>query len=104
MWSLIRYADDMVLICRSKTKAEQALRIIGQLLEGLQLTLHPTKTRWVAMEREGFDFLGFHLNLRRHSLTLPLRRLRSLGLRPPRIRGVVNCETVRHHHESGYTL
>ena len=24
----------------------------------------------------------------------PQRRLRSLGLRPPRMRGVVNCETV----------
>ena len=60
--SLVRYADDMVLICRSKTKAEQALGIIGRVLEGLQLTLHPTKTRLVAMEREGFDFLGFHFH------------------------------------------
>ena len=60
--SLVRYADDMVLICRSKTKAEQALGIIGRVLEGLQLTLHPTKTRLVATEREGFDFLGFHFH------------------------------------------
>lgn len=57
---LIRYADDMVLICRSKTKAEKALQIIGQLLDNLQLTLHPTKTRVVGMERDGFEFLGFH--------------------------------------------
>jgi RNA-directed DNA polymerase len=63
--SLVRYADDMVLICRSQIKAEQALSLIRRLLDGLQLTLHPTKTRLVSMEREGFDFLGFHFHKRK---------------------------------------
>lgn len=60
--SIVRYADDMVLICRSQIKAEQALSLIRRLLDGLQLRLHPTKTRLVSTEREGFDFLGFHFH------------------------------------------
>ena len=52
----------MVIICRSKTKAEEALHVIGQLLEHLQLILHPTKTRLVGMECDGFEFLGFHFH------------------------------------------
>ena len=59
---LIRYADDMVVVCRSKIKAEQAFHIIGHLLESLHLTLHPMKTRMVDMGKEGFDFLGFHFH------------------------------------------
>jgi group II intron reverse transcriptase/maturase len=59
---LTRYADDMVVVCRSQPKAAHALRIIEHLLERLHLTLHPQKTRLVEMGKEGFDFLGFHFH------------------------------------------
>lgn len=59
---LIRYADDSVIICRTKQQAEQALEKIKWIMTRIRLTLHPTKTRIVDMGREGIDFLGFHFH------------------------------------------
>jgi RNA-directed DNA polymerase len=59
---LIRYADDFVIICRTRQDAETALQMVKQIMAILKLTLHPTKTRIVDMGREGFDFLGFHFH------------------------------------------
>jgi RNA-directed DNA polymerase len=59
---LVRYADDLVILCRRETDAQEALRRLGIVMERLGLKLHPTKTRVVNLSegREGFDFLGFH--------------------------------------------
>jgi len=59
---LVRYADDLVVVCRSEAAATESLRRLGVVLERLHLQLHPTKTRIVDLRkgREGFDFLGFH--------------------------------------------
>lgn len=57
---LVRYADDSVVICRTKWQAEQALEKIKWIMTRIKLTLHASKTRIVDMGREGFDFLGFH--------------------------------------------
>jgi len=59
---LIRYADDFVIICRTKQDAETALQMVKQIMGILKLTLHPTKTRIVDMGRDGFDFLGVHFH------------------------------------------
>ena len=59
---LIRYADDFVIICRTKRDAENALQTVKQIMDILKLTLHPTKTRVVDMGQDGFDFLGFHFH------------------------------------------
>jgi len=59
---LVRYADDFVIICRTKREAEEALKAVKQVMDRLKLRLHPTKTRIVDMGREGFDFLGFHFH------------------------------------------
>jgi len=60
---LVRYADDLVILCRSEKDAQEALRRLGIVMERLGLKLHPVKTRLVNLKegREGFDFLGFHL-------------------------------------------
>ena len=59
---LVRYADDLVVVCRSEAAATESVRRLGLVLERLHLQLHPTKTRIVDLRkgREGFDFLGFH--------------------------------------------
>ena len=57
---MVRYADDLVVLCRSKEEAEQALSYLRQWSEQAGLTLHPTKTRIVNVQSEGFDFLGWH--------------------------------------------
>lgn len=64
--TLVRYADDGVVICRSPAQARAALKVVGQILSGLGLDLHPDKTRVVDLRegREGLDFLGCHFRAR----------------------------------------
>ena len=57
---LIRYADDMVVMCRTKEEAEAALMKLRELLEVRGLQLHPDKTRLAhLMIKPGFQFLGY---------------------------------------------
>jgi RNA-directed DNA polymerase len=59
-YRLVRYADDMVILCESREKAERAHARLAELLTERGLRLHPVKTRVVdAMVRPGFDFLGY---------------------------------------------
>lgn len=59
---LVRYADDLVVLCRTRAQAEAALRELRALLADLGLELAEAKTRLVGVDEdgEGFDFLGFH--------------------------------------------
>jgi RNA-directed DNA polymerase len=57
---MVRYADDSVALCRTREEAEKALRQIAAWAEEGGLTVHPTKTRIVNAQTEGFDFLGWH--------------------------------------------
>ena len=59
---LTRYADDMLIVCRTRGAAEQALQAVTQVLQKLKLTVHPTKTRIVDVKSAGFEFLGFHFH------------------------------------------
>ena len=59
-WEMVRYADDLVVLCRTQEEAEQALAYLRQWAEQAGLTVHPTKTRIVNAASEGFDFLGWH--------------------------------------------
>jgi len=64
--TLVRYADDFVVMCRTAKDCEQAEARIRVILERLGLQLHPQKTRRVNLfdGKEGFDFLGCHLHKR----------------------------------------
>jgi RNA-directed DNA polymerase len=42
--TLVRYADDLVVVCTTKTQCEQAEKRIRVILERLGLELHPEKT------------------------------------------------------------
>jgi RNA-directed DNA polymerase len=56
----VRYADDMVVLCRTREEAEAALVKLRELIEARGLQLHPDKTRLAhLMERPGFQFLGY---------------------------------------------
>jgi RNA-directed DNA polymerase len=59
-WEMVRYADDLVVLCRTQAEAEQGLASVRQWAEQAGLTVHPTKTRIVNAHSEGFDFLGWH--------------------------------------------
>ena len=60
-FEMVRYADDFVILCRSREEAERALAQIIAWLKAAGLTLHPEKTQIAdATQRGGFDFLGYH--------------------------------------------
>lgn len=59
-WALVRYADDLVVLCRSQEEAQEVMNFLSGWTEAAGLTLHPTKTRIVNAIEEGFDFLGWH--------------------------------------------
>lgn len=63
---LVRYADDFVVMCRTKRECEEAEKRVRVILARLGLELHPDKTRRVELfdGKEGFDFLGCHLHKR----------------------------------------
>jgi len=60
-YEMVRYADDQVVMCRSREEAERALVRMKAWVTRAGLSLHPDKTRIVNMsEAGGFDFLGYH--------------------------------------------
>ena len=61
--SLVRYADDFVVMCYSRDQAEQVRHRLARWLEPRGLTINEDKTRIGHLD-DGFDFLGF--NIRRY--------------------------------------
>lgn len=64
---LVRYADDLVVMCDTESKAKEAHRRLGLIMERLGLKLHPGKTRIVNINRgkDSFEFLGCTIRKRR---------------------------------------
>ena len=62
---LVRFADDALVMCKSREQAEAALARLRLLLAELGLEPKEAKTRIVHLEvgGAGFDFLGFHHRL-----------------------------------------
>lgn len=60
-YRLTRYADDLVILCRTMTEAQQALSMLRAQIQHLALRLHPEKTKVVDMTEPGarFTFLGY---------------------------------------------
>jgi len=59
---LVRYADDLVVMCKNRRDAEDALAALTALLAGMGLEPKPAKTRIVHLTEggESLNFLGFH--------------------------------------------
>jgi group II intron reverse transcriptase/maturase len=55
---IVRYADDIVILCR-KGKSGEAMAMLRQILTRLELTLNGAKTKVVDAYAGEFDFLGF---------------------------------------------
>jgi RNA-directed DNA polymerase len=88
---MIRYADDFVIMCRSREAADQALAKVRQWVEENGLLLHPTKTKIVDARTDGFDFLGYTF---RGRLRLP--RKKSLA----KVRDSIRAKTRRKNGNS----
>jgi RNA-directed DNA polymerase len=90
-YEMVRYADDFVVLCRSREEAERALAELEEWTAAASLQLHPDKTRIVdAAEPGGFDFLGYHFergyhwpskkSLKKHKATIRSHTRRANGL------------------------
>jgi len=83
--SIIRYADDFVILCEEKAVVQRCQEIILEWLVGMGLELKPEKTRLTHTFKDelsedgkaGFDFLGHHIQqypAGKHRSSLNLRR------------------------------
>jgi len=61
--TLVRYADDFVIACKSEEQAKEAHKRVRDVMDWLKLKLHPEKTRIVHWRKRGIDFLGCHLRM-----------------------------------------
>jgi RNA-directed DNA polymerase len=79
-YEMVRYADDMVVLCRSQEEAEVALEKLREWMVGAGLTLHPDKTRTVDMNLADshFDFLGYRFQRSRRGRMMRLVRPKSV--------------------------
>jgi RNA-directed DNA polymerase len=64
--TLVRYADDFVIVCNTRADLEEAARRVKLIFKRMRLSLHPDKTRKLELTdgKQGFDFLGCHLHKR----------------------------------------
>ena len=58
-YQMVRYADDFVILCKTKEQAQSALEAVAAWTAQAGLTLHPVKTRIVDSRIEAFEFLGY---------------------------------------------
>jgi RNA-directed DNA polymerase len=60
-YEMVRYADDMVILCRDAQSAERVLQQLREWMNSAGLTLHPEKTKIVDMgpPKAWFEFLGY---------------------------------------------
>ncbi len=65
-FEMIRYADDFVILCRSREEADTALERVQEWVSLNGLTLHPAKTRIVDSRTESFAFLGYEFLGEKH--------------------------------------
>jgi RNA-directed DNA polymerase len=91
--TLIRYADDMVVLCHTRERAEQIKARLAEWLTPRGLSFNEDKTRIVCLAEDGFDFLGFNVRRYRSKLLIKpskaaIRRVRErLAVEMRRLRG-----------------
>lgn len=90
---MVRYADDFVVLCRSREAAEAALAEIRRWVSDNGLDLHPDKTHLGDCRRpgQGFDFLGYRFEAGRR-----LVRRKSLA----RLKDGIRAKTRRTRGQS----
>ena len=60
--SLIRYADDFVILHEDKAIVQECQKVIEDWLKDMGLELKPSKTKIThTLNKKGFDFLGYHI-------------------------------------------
>jgi RNA-directed DNA polymerase len=90
--TMVRYADDLVVLCETQAEAEAAYVLLKTWVEEQGLCLHPDKTRIVNMNETGagFDFLGYHFEHTRTGKLDRWPRRKSVAKLKDRIRGLTH--------------
>lgn len=78
-FEMVRYADDLVLLCRGQESANRALELLQDWMAQAALQLHPEKTRIVEHGAgEAFTFLGYEFQRGKHWVSpKSMKRIRS---------------------------
>ena len=63
----MRYADDFVVVSKTRKQAEAALTLVKEIMIELGLSLSPEKTK-IASYGKGYEFLGFLLSSRSRTM------------------------------------
>ena len=66
-YKFVRYADDIVIMCKTDSEAENALQFTLKVLKDLKLVNSTEKTK-IAKAGESFEFLGF--NIKKQSVVI----------------------------------
>ncbi len=66
-YRFVRYADDFVVVCKTRSQAEAALALVEEIMTDLGLSLSPEKTK-IASYGKGYEFLGFRLSSRSRTM------------------------------------
>ena len=77
-WNPVRYADDFIVLARSRERAEVAYVHACVQLESLKLRYEPDKTCITSFE-EGFDYLGVRFQSDTYSYTWEEKRIEVEG-------------------------
>jgi len=88
---LVRYADDLVVLCRSQEQAQQIKARLAEWLAPRGLAFNEDKTKIVHLS-QGFDFLGF--NVRRYGRKLLIKPSKA-AIRRVRKRLATEMRTLR---------
>jgi hypothetical protein len=66
-YRFVRYADDFVIVCKTRQQAKAALEVVEEIMTDLGLSLSPEKTK-IASYGKGYEFLGFRLSSRSRTM------------------------------------
>ncbi len=91
-YTMIRCADDLVILCVKPEDAAEAQALLRAWVEEQGLVLHPVKTRIVNLNEpgQGFDFLGYHVERTRRGKLDRWPRRKSLAKRKTDIRAAMH--------------
>lgn len=79
---LVRYADDFLILSKTKQEAQDNIDLTGMILEDMRLQLHPLKTKIVSFD-QGFKFLGALFLYDGIYLPFPQKREKTDGVKLP---------------------
>lgn len=99
---MVRYADDLVILCETQAEAETAYEALKAWVEAQGISLHADKTRIVDMNEigAGFDFLGYHFEHTQRGKLDRWPRRKSMDKLKDRMRGLTHRANGRSLDET----